>query len=455
MAARSARRARGFSIPAQLKLLRSYAETRCLDVVREVVDVETAKHAGRTGFGEMVTFLRKTRSCRILLVEKTDRLYRNLKDWVVLDELDLEIHFIKEGIVLSHDSRSSEKFIHGIKVLMAKNYIDNLSEETRKGMREKAEQGFWPSFAPLGYLNVVGADGRKVIVPDPALAPIIIRMFERYATVRHSIRDVARLARSEGLVFRKSKDPVSRATVHGILRHRIYSGDFDWDGVTYQGQHEALVSGELWSQVQEILHRRFAKRRRGSLHDFAFSGLIACGHCGCALVGEIKKGRYIYYHCTGAKGKCPERYTRQEVLEERFAQLLKGLDFDDDVMAWVADALRQSHQDERRYHDEAIARLQAEHARLQNRLDVMYVDKLDGRVDAAFFDQKATEWRSEQRSLLRAIEDHQGANESYLDEGVNLLELAKRAHILFKKQEPREKRRLLDFVVSNCTWKNG
>jgi site-specific DNA recombinase len=240
-----------------------------------------------------------------------------------------------------------------------------------------------------------------------------------------------------------------------MLRNRIYTGDFEWNGVSYRGLHEPLVTRELWDRVQEILERRFAKRLRGSKHDFAFSGLIVCGHCGCSLVAEIKKGRYVYYHCTGSKGKCPERYTRQEVLEERFAQLLKGLAFDDEIMAWVAEALRQSHQDERRYHDEAIARLQAEHARLQDRLDAMYVDKLDGRVDVAFFDQKAAEWRSEQRSLLRSIEDHQGANESYLDEGVNLLELAKRAHILFKKQEPCERRRLLDFVVSNCTWKNG
>jgi DNA invertase Pin-like site-specific DNA recombinase len=56
--------------------------------------------------------------------------------------------------VLSSESRSSEKFIHGIKVLMAKNYIDNLSEETRKGMLEKAEQGIYPSFAPMGCINV-------------------------------------------------------------------------------------------------------------------------------------------------------------------------------------------------------------------------------------------------------------------------------------------------------------
>ena len=59
----------------------------------------------------------------MLLVEKTDRLYRNLKDYVILDDLDLDIHLVKEGQVLSRDSRSSEKFMHGIKVLMAKNYI--------------------------------------------------------------------------------------------------------------------------------------------------------------------------------------------------------------------------------------------------------------------------------------------------------------------------------------------
>jgi DNA invertase Pin-like site-specific DNA recombinase len=73
----------GFSIPAQQKLLRSYALANRLTIQHEFVDVETAKRAGRTAFGEMVTFLRQHReTCRVLLVEKTDRLYRNLKDWV-------------------------------------------------------------------------------------------------------------------------------------------------------------------------------------------------------------------------------------------------------------------------------------------------------------------------------------------------------------------------------------
>jgi hypothetical protein len=64
---------------------------------------------------------------------------RNIKDWVTVDDLDIEIHFVKDNRIISKDSRSNDKFIHGINVLMAKNYVDNLSEEVKKGMWEKAE----------------------------------------------------------------------------------------------------------------------------------------------------------------------------------------------------------------------------------------------------------------------------------------------------------------------------
>jgi DNA invertase Pin-like site-specific DNA recombinase len=86
---------------------------------------------------------------------------------MLLDELNIEIHLVKEGVVLSQDSKSSEKFFHGIKVLMAKNYIDNLSEEARKGQQEKAEQGIWPTKAPLGYLNVLGAGRVRAALVGP------------------------------------------------------------------------------------------------------------------------------------------------------------------------------------------------------------------------------------------------------------------------------------------------
>src|SRR6266581_3758565 len=203
----------GFSIPAQLKLLKEYAAAQGFAIAQEHVDVETAKQTGRAAFGEMVAYLKAHPAVRVMLVEKTDRLYRNLKDWVTVDELDVEIHFPKEGVVLSRDSRSSEKFMHGIKVLMAKNYIDNLSEEARKGMEEKAEQGIWPTVAPLGYRNITGPDGKKIIEPDPEIAPLVSRLFEWYAAGTLSLREAARKVRVAGLVHRKSGAPVPVSTV--------------------------------------------------------------------------------------------------------------------------------------------------------------------------------------------------------------------------------------------------
>lgn len=213
-------------------------------------------------------------SCRTVLVEKTDRLYRNLKDWVTLDELDLEIHFVKENIVLSPDSRSSEKFMHGIKVLMAKNYIDNLSEETKKGMLEKAEQGIYPSRAPIGYINVDCGD-KRFIQPDPEFAPLIRRLYELYAAGRYSLKAVTDKIYDEGLCYRRSRAKIHKSFVHQILTNRIYTGDFEWNGKFYTGTHEPVVTKELWDKVQIRLLKRDSTgrisrnmngRSRGLLH---------------------------------------------------------------------------------------------------------------------------------------------------------------------------------------------
>ena len=103
-----------------------------------------------------------------------------------------------------------------------------------------------------------------MIVPDPELAPIIGRMFERYATGKHSLKEIARMARADGLVYRKSGNPVPTSTVHKILRKRIYSGDYDFNGTTYHGSYEPIVSTELWEQVQAVLDGRGVKRRRSA-----------------------------------------------------------------------------------------------------------------------------------------------------------------------------------------------
>jgi hypothetical protein len=344
--------------------------------------------------------------------------------------------------------------MHGIKVLMAKNYIDNLSEEIKKGMLEKAEQSIYPSCAPLGYQNVMGPNGKRIIEPHPTQAPIIKQMFEWYATGQCSLAEVTKRATLAGLLSRRTGQVMSRSNVHRLLQSRVYTGDFDWNGRTYRGSHEPLISTGLFERVQEILEGRYSTKEKVTKHEFTFSGLVHCGHCGCALVGEKKKGKYVYYHCTGNKGKCPEPYAREEVLEACFADLLKGLVFDDQVMDWIVDALHQSHADEKKFRRDAIARLQDEQSKIQTRLDKLYDDRLDGFIEPDFFERKAREWRQTQKRLTDQIAEYENAAQDYVQDGVRLLELAKKAYFLFKQQNSSEKRKLLNFVCSNSTWKD-
>jgi hypothetical protein len=92
---------------------------------------------------------------------------------------------------------------------------------------------------------------------------------------------------------------------------------------------------------------------------------VFCGHCGCALTAEIKKGRYVYYHCTSYKGKCPEKYVREEEMARQFGEALRLIRMDKEVLEWVVMALKESHGDEKQYHDEMIGKLQKEYRKLQ------------------------------------------------------------------------------------------
>ncbi|MGA7415172.1 MAG: recombinase family protein [Bryobacteraceae bacterium] len=445
---------KGFSIPAQLRLLRDYAASKGFVIAHEFTDVETAKESGRTNFGQMLAYLKKhPATCRTILVEKTDRLYRNLKDWVTLDDLALEIHFVKENETVSPDSKSSEKFVHGMKVLMAKNYIDNLSEETRKGMTEKARAGIYPSFAPIGYRNAVGPNGMRVIVLDPEAAPMIPELFERFSTGNFSLKTLVKELNAEGCKLRGRK--LCSSTLHQILRKRLYTGDFDWDGTTYAGEHEPLLTREVWQRVQELLDARSVNKTRKVKNDFAFTGLVHCGHCGRLLVGELKKGKYAYFHCTGNRGKCPEPYTRQEVLTREFANVLQELVIPQQILDWIGDAVLASDQTEQAARAQSTRSLQARHDQIKARIETMYLDKLDGRITQEFFDKQSATLRREQDGLQRKVQDIQRATLAPIDYAVDMLRLTSRASELFLQQPAAEQRRLLQVVVEKAAWQEG
>ena len=439
----------GYSIPAQEKLLLEYAHKQGFDIAHSFSDVETAKATGRTQFGGMVDFLQKHQDVRTILVEKTDRLYRNIKDWVIVDDLGVEVHFVKENFILSPESKSSEKFLHGIKVLMAKNYIDNLSEEVKKGLLEKAEQGEWPHRAPIGYIN-----NREThrIEPDAEKGPFIAKLFEWYAAGDYSLDQLSHMAKESGL-FSRNSQVINKAGIHRILQNPIYYGEFVWKDKRYIGSHESLITKRLYDQAQAVLTR--GNRSKQTKRGFAFAGLVKCGQCGCAMTPEIKKGKYVYYHCTQFKGSCDNVYVREEKLAELLGEAVKQVQIGDTVVADIKRALLESQKDKANYQTASVESLQRRYRHVQSLLDRAYEDKLSDRISEDFWQRKSAVWEGELIDVRLKIKAHESANMNYFQIGSEILELANSAHGMFLSQDRMEQRKLLNSLLSNCIFYRG
>lgn len=429
----------GYSIPAQLKLLREYARTHDFQLVREFLDVETAKTTGRKQFGEMVRFFRENPDCRVAIVEKTDRLYRNFRDCVTLEDLEVEIHLPKEGQVISKDAKSQAKLVHGIQVVIARNYIENLREEVRKGMREKAEQGIYPSRPPLGYQN---NKLEHTIEVDSKKAPIARRMFELYASGKYSLGTLRKTLLVEfGCALAKGY-------IDRLLKNPFYKGQFIWEGKLYAGTHTPLVTAELFEQVQAVFrgHNKPKYRRR----EFAFGGLLRCAYDNCMVTAELKKARYIYYHCTGYRGRCELPYFREETLAGRLGQILKDIHIPDAVLAQLEKSLLTDKGREEALRRQQDERLQQRLASVRRRLDQAYLDKLDAKISEEFWTRKSAEWQAEEQQIQLVIQGLERANPDGVLNAVRILELANKAYSLYLSQPPTEKAKLLKVVVSNC-----
>jgi site-specific DNA recombinase len=389
----------------------------------------------------MVTYFKRNRSCRILLVEKTDRLYRNQRDALTLEDLDIKIVFVKEGETLSKDSKSQVKFMHDIRLAMARNYSENLREEVKKGMAEKASQGVYPGRPPFGYRNNMGTRSIEV---HPDKSAVARRVFELYATERFSLLSLSKELRHVTGTY------ISKTNLHKMLTNPFYIGRFEWGGQTYQGTHPSLIGPELYVQTQTILNGH--NRPKYGKQEIAFRGMLTCAHDDCAVTGEIKKGRYVYYHCTGFRGKCALPRFREQEISERLGHVLKDVQIPTEVAQRIGASLQQAQKQMRDTSSQERARLERELATLHSRLDAAYSDKLDGKITEEFWQRKQADWLAEELRLKGQISgmDEVKTGDRLLDVQ-RILELAQNAHSLYVTRKPAEQADLLKMVLSNCS----
>jgi hypothetical protein len=170
-------------------------------------------------------------------------------------------------------------------------------------------------------------------------------------------------------------------------------------------------------------------------------------------VGEVKKKRYVYYHCTGNRGKCPEPYAREEALTSQFARVLQDLVIPQDVLTWLQEEIVASDRSESAAREQVMARCEEDIRRLEARIETMYLDKLEGRISATFFNEKAAKWRAQQQQLLRKIDELRSATAAPLEAAIDLMALTSRSCELFLAQCHEEQRRLLTMLVDRAAWR--
>ncbi len=173
------------------------------------------------------------------------------------------------------------------------------------------------------------------------------------------------------------------------------------------------------------------------------------------MTPEIKKGKYIYYHCTQYKGPCDNIYVREEKLAELLSDVVMQVQIGDDAVNDIKRALLESQKDKADYQTSSVESLQRRYRNVQSLLDRAYEDKLSGKISEDFWRRKSAMWEDELIDIRLKIKAHESANLNYFQVGSEILELANSAYGMFLRQNRQEQRQLLDTLLSNCTFYRG
>jgi len=178
--------------------------------------------------------------------------------------------------------------------------------------------------------------------------------------------------------------------------------------------------------------------------------LLRCAYDDCTVTAEIKKNRYIYYRCTGYRGKCALPYFREEELGDRLGQVLKDIHIPDDVLAQLLQSLLHDKSRGEAHGKSESEKLRTRLAQVRRRTEQAYLDKPDGKITEVFWAAKSSEWNQEEQQILMALAGLEQQSPENLLDGARILELANKAYFLYLRQPPAEKAKLLRIVLSNC-----
>ena len=424
------------SIEAQLVELREYAKRESLHIAAEFIEKKSAKTTGRPVFGKLLAEIEKNGGN--ILAWHPDRLARNSVDGGQI------IYLLHAGKIVTlkfpsfwFENTSQGKFMLSIAFGQSKYYVDNLSENTKRGLRQKVRRGEYPSHAPIGYINDVRS---KTVIVNKRLAPVVLAAFELYAQGNQTLESVAVFLKSKGVTTKSGKQ-LTKDHIKRILTNTFYYGHFRYCGEVYEGKHKAIIEKRLFDRVQAVTTKR-CHPQKGATAPQVFCGLLTCATCNMAITAEKKikhqkngsTHEYIYYRCT-RKHKtitCKEAPVTEPDLAAQLSDILQGYALPE---SWAATLGKLLDEDERKVEQSAsasVANAQTCLANLQGKVQRLLDGYLDQDIDQQTYRTRQGELMSEKKSLEEQIGKLTLAGKvwvepmrQWLKQAVSLCEIAK------------------------------
>ena len=431
------------SIDDQIRELRQLAAGRGLEIVGELVESKSAKTPGaRPVFAELVSRLQEGQADGILCWH-VNRLFRNPVDFGTISWM-LQTGALREIYMPHQVHRCGDNvLLLSVENGMANQYIIDLKKAVTRGLNSKVSKGWFPHKAPEGYLNQ-----DAIIVADPERFDLIRRAWDLMLTGEHTPPQVLEIMTSQWGYTTKKLNRVggssfTRTSIYNLFSNIFYTGYFKRNGEIFQGAHPAMITMEEFLHVQAHLSRRFKKRKR--VHEFAYSGLMECGHCGRAIVADrkirkLKSGAtntHIYYACGNAQGRCSRRSITETKVDEQIQKVLESISVPEPLAALGREIIEEWRGEQNNPATEEIGTLERElQATLRKRDKLLEMKLSDLLSDFEYLEQKerfALQSSDLQIRLQKARDQQKSAYENLH----HVLHLAACGEMAFELGEPR------------------
>lgn len=439
------------SLDAQERELKEKAVLLGIEILSVYHESMSAKSVGRPVFNEVIKQIQKGKADG-LLCWKLDRLARNFIDG------GLVIDLLQRGVLKSIQTFEKEYLpsdnvlMMAVELGMANQYSRDLSENVKRGNREKINNGGWPCFAPFGYLN---NKADKTLFIDPVDSVYLRMMFDLYSTGLYSLRSLSEKLYENGLRTKSGKK-IYCGRIQRILRNPFYFGVIAYKGKHHLGNHQPLISKDLFDKCQTVMIG--GNKPRKQRHFFPLTGLFTCGECNCSITAQKQK-EFSYYHCTNGKGTCTQRpcYIREEKLEEQLSAVFDAICFDTELIEIMYQSALERLEHDDGLGEKTLLNTQNELSALKNKESRLLDAYLSQSIEKDVYDAKREEIKKERVGLEQNLKNN---NQKYqnpraaIERTKKLFLDSNKAKSEYLEAIPERKREIAYEVLSNALLTN-